>query len=93
MTSNLPDDPPQSPVLPVQLSLDDKFQFHCHKGIACFNKCCENIDNLLTPFDIIRLKNHFGITSRYQKRKALSSAGRAEELANAQDQTYESLSD
>ena len=64
MTSNLPDDPPQSPILPVQLSLDDKFQFRCHKGIACFNKCCENIDILLTPYDIIRLKNHFGITSR-----------------------------
>jgi hypothetical protein len=29
--------------------------------------------------------------ARYQKRKALSSAGRAEELADAQDRTYESL--
>ena len=64
MTSKLADDPPQSPILPVQLGRDDKFKFHCHKGIACFNKCCENIDILLTPYDIIRLKNHFGITSR-----------------------------
>jgi Fe-S-cluster containining protein len=64
MTSKLADDLPKSPILPVQLGLGDKFQFHCHKGIACFNKCCENIDILLTPYDIIRLKNHFGITSR-----------------------------
>jgi Fe-S-cluster containining protein len=55
---------PSSPVIPVQLSLDDKFQFRCHKGIACFNKCCENIDIMLTPYDIVRLKNRFGISAR-----------------------------
>ncbi len=55
---------PSSPILPVRLGLDDKIQFNCHKGIACFNKCCENIDILLTPYDILRLKNHFGLTSR-----------------------------
>ena len=58
------DAPPASPITPVQLGLDDKFQFRCRKGIACFNKCCENIDILLTPYDVLRLKNRFGITSR-----------------------------
>jgi len=64
--SNFPDNaaPGLSPILPVQLAPDDKFQFRCHKGIACFNKCCENIDILLTPYDIVRLKNRLGITSR-----------------------------
>jgi len=51
-------------VIPVQLNLDDKFKFRCHQGIACFNKCCENIDILLTPYDILRLKNRLGISSR-----------------------------
>jgi len=55
---------PSSPLIPVQLGLDDKFRFRCHKGIACFNKCCENIDILLTPYDILRLKQRFGLTSR-----------------------------
>jgi len=55
---------PASTIIPVQLGLHDKFQFRCHKGIACFNKCCENIDILLTPYDVLRLKNHFGIASR-----------------------------
>ena len=64
MNSRLPENAPQSLLIPVQLTLDDKFQFRCRKGIACFNKCCENIDILLTPYDIVRLKNHFGITSR-----------------------------
>ncbi|TSA40962.1 MAG: YkgJ family cysteine cluster protein [Betaproteobacteria bacterium] len=64
--SDFPDNaaPAVSPILPVQLGLDDKFQFRCRKGIACFNKCCENIDILLTPYDIVRLKNRLGITSR-----------------------------
>ncbi|MBI4206372.1 MAG: YkgJ family cysteine cluster protein [Betaproteobacteria bacterium] len=57
-------DKPTSPIIPVQLTLDDKFQFRCHKGIACFNKCCENIDIMLTPYDIVRLKNRLGMTAR-----------------------------
>ncbi len=35
---------------------EDSFQFNCHKGIACFNKCCENIDIMLAPYDVLRLK-------------------------------------
>ncbi len=64
--SNLPDNaaPAISPILPVQLGLDENFQFRCRKGIACFNKCCENIDILLTPYDIVRLKNRLGVSSR-----------------------------
>lgn len=64
MSSDSNDGPKQVPIIPVQLRLDDQFQFHCHKGIACFNKCCENIDILLTPYDILRLKNRLGLTSR-----------------------------
>ena len=55
--------PHESPLVPEKLSLTDKFQFKCHKGIACFNKCCHGIDIILTPYDIIRLKNHFKIDS------------------------------
>ncbi len=64
--SNLPDNaaPAISPILPVQLGLDENFQFRCRKGIACFNKCCENIDILLTPYDIVRLKKRLGVSSR-----------------------------
>ncbi|HHC71979.1 MAG TPA: YkgJ family cysteine cluster protein [Thiotrichales bacterium] len=44
--------PVNSPVAPHQLTLDDEIQFRCHKGIACFNACCSNIDITLTPWDI-----------------------------------------
>jgi len=54
---------PKSPITPIKLDLDDEFQFSCHKGIACFNKCCQNIDITLTPYDVLRLKNHLGLKS------------------------------
>lgn len=53
-----------SPLVPEKLSLNDTFKFRCHENIACFNECCKNINIDLTPYDIIRLKNHFNIDSR-----------------------------
>ena len=54
---------PEGPVQPIKLGLDDSIRFQCHKGIACFNACCQNIDITLTPYDILRLKNHLGMSS------------------------------
>lgn len=54
---------PSSPVVPIKLGLDDTIRFRCRPGIACFNKCCQNINIMLTPYDILRLKNRLGITS------------------------------
>jgi len=50
-------------VEPVRLTANSRFRFRCHKGISCFTKCCSNIDIMLTPYDIIRLKNRLGISS------------------------------
>jgi Fe-S-cluster containining protein len=54
---------PGSPVVPNMVGTDHVIQFSCHKGIACWNACCSNIDISLTPYDIIRLKRRLGITS------------------------------
>jgi len=55
--------PYESPVDPVELTLDSEIQFHCHKNISCFNECCRNIDITLMPYDIQRLKRRENITS------------------------------
>ena len=55
--------PSMKDVEPSQLTLDAKFKFRCHKGIKCFTKCCKNINILLTPYDIIRMKKRLGISS------------------------------
>ncbi|MBU2512942.1 YkgJ family cysteine cluster protein [bacterium] len=42
---------------------DEKFSFSCHPGVSCFNDCCKQIDVLLTPFDVVRIKRKLDIRS------------------------------
>lgn len=39
------------------------FSFSCHKGVGCFTKCCSALQLVLTPYDIVRLKNRLSISS------------------------------
>jgi Fe-S-cluster containining protein len=48
---------------PVRLGLTSKFQFECHKKVSCFTKCCRGINIILTPYDIMQLKNRLNLTS------------------------------
>ena len=48
---------------PVRLGLKSNFKFKCHKDVKCFTKCCRGIRIVLTPYDIIRLKNNLQLTS------------------------------
>lgn len=50
-------------VEPVERTLDSKFKFRCYKDISCFNRCCRLTNILLTPYDILRMKNRLGISS------------------------------
>ena len=45
------------------LGLEDTFHFSCNLGIDCFTRCCENVNILLTPYDIIQMKNRLGISA------------------------------
>ncbi|MEJ1403453.1 MAG: YkgJ family cysteine cluster protein, partial [Candidatus Sedimenticola sp. (ex Thyasira tokunagai)] len=55
--------PHESQLAPQKLDLSTKIQFKCHKGISCFNACCKRADVTLTPYDVIRMKEHFGMSS------------------------------
>lgn len=48
---------------PVKLGPNSKFKFECHKDVKCFTKCCRGINIILTPYDIIRLKNRLQLSS------------------------------
>ncbi|MBW1800582.1 MAG: YkgJ family cysteine cluster protein [Deltaproteobacteria bacterium] len=39
------------------------FRFRCHKDIRCFNECCADLKLVLTPYDILRMKNRLGMDS------------------------------
>ena len=56
-------DRPDSVVVPVRLERDSTFHFKCYPGISCFTNCCRNMNIILTPYDIIRMKNRLGLTS------------------------------
>ncbi|MEO5347324.1 MAG: YkgJ family cysteine cluster protein [Magnetococcus sp. YQC-9] len=47
---------------PVRLEGESHFQFRCHPGVACFNACCANIEIILTPYDILRLRRRLNLS-------------------------------
>ena len=49
-------------IVPQRLGLKNKFKFQCHKKVACFTQCCRGINIILTPYDIIRLKNRLQLS-------------------------------
>ncbi len=55
--------PFNSPVEPLRLEAQDKLQFRCHREISCWNECCSHANVTLTPYDVIRLKQHTGLST------------------------------
>lgn len=46
-----------------RLTREDSFAFGCHPGVSCFGDCCGDVNIVLTPYDVLRLKNRLGLTS------------------------------
>ncbi len=42
----------------------DPMTFHCCAQNSCFNECCRDLNQALTPYDILRLKRGLGISSQ-----------------------------
>jgi Fe-S-cluster containining protein len=42
----------------------ERFQFGCHPGVDCFNECCSDLDCVLSPYDVLRLRDALGISGR-----------------------------
>jgi hypothetical protein len=50
-------------VVPVKLTGASRFRFRCHKGVSCFTACCSNINIVLPPYDLVRLRKRLNMTS------------------------------
>jgi len=50
-------------IVPERFGPENKFKFRCHPKIDCFTRCCRGINIILTPYDIIRLKNRLQLSS------------------------------
>jgi len=45
------------------LTPENDFRFECRQDLDCFTRCCRNITIVLTPYDILRMKNVLNISS------------------------------
>ncbi|RKX57869.1 MAG: YkgJ family cysteine cluster protein [Thermodesulfobacteriota bacterium] len=50
-------------IVPVRLDLKSTFTFACEKEMACYTRCCKDAYIMLTPCDIIRMKQRLGLSS------------------------------
>jgi Fe-S-cluster containining protein len=60
----------------IEVSQDEPFCFDCRSRVPCFNECCRDLNQFLTPYDILRLKNHFNLSaSDFLKQYTLQHTG------------------
>ena len=43
-----------------ELKPGEHFAFACHPGVGCFNACCGDLNLVLTPYDVLRLRRGLG---------------------------------
>ncbi len=56
-----------------RLKLDDSFCFQCDRSIKCFTDCCNDVTIVLTPYDVLRMKQALQIeSSQFLERYTLS---------------------
>jgi Fe-S-cluster containining protein len=51
-----------SPFQPI--SPEAQFRFGCHPQVSCFNQCCRDLNQALTPYDVMRLSRGLQISSQ-----------------------------
>jgi len=47
----------------VPVTLEDDLSFVCSPDVSCFNQCCRDLNQFLTPYDVLRLKRALGMSS------------------------------
>lgn len=47
----------------LPLSPGETFTFSCSPDVPCFNECCRDLNQFLTPYDIVRLKTALGLSA------------------------------
>lgn len=48
----------------IPVGLNDGMGFECKSQNPCFNECCRDLNQALTPYDILRLKRNLGMVSQ-----------------------------
>ena len=48
----------------IPVKIEDAMSFNCSMKNRCFNECCRDLNQALTPYDILRMKNSLEISSQ-----------------------------
>ena len=48
----------------IPVNPENLMKFNCSAENDCFNDCCQDLNQALTPYDALRLKNNLGISSQ-----------------------------
>jgi Fe-S-cluster containining protein len=48
---------------PIRMGPEEMFKFKCAPSVPCFTNCCQDVTIVLTPYDVLRMKNGLGISS------------------------------
>ncbi len=56
----------------IPIGLNDPMKFDCSSQNRCFNDCCRDLSQALTPYDVLRMKNNMGMPSQKFLRKFTS---------------------
>lgn len=56
----------------IPIGIDEPLAFKCSPDVPCFNECCRDLNQFLTPYDVLRLKNALEISSDQFLRKYTS---------------------
>ena len=56
-------DPREKGEKKIRLESSHPFKFKCSSEVACFTRCCRDITIVLTPYDVLRMKNGLNISS------------------------------
>jgi len=49
----------------IPITENEEFIFACSNEVRCFNECCKDLNQFLTPYDVVRLKNNLGMKSNH----------------------------
>ena len=73
----------------IEIQLGETFHFDCNNQVRCFNDCCRDLTQLMTPYDIVRLKNNLGLSSSvFLDRFTLRHAGPQTLLQRSEGRCY-----
>ncbi len=42
---------------------NEEFRFACHPDVPCFTECCRDLNLMLTPYDLLRIRKALGMSS------------------------------